>query len=73
MRPDTLLSPSEAAVELGISAAMVRLLQRQGKLNAIRDSRGWRFYRREDVLALAAQRRKARPRRVFPKGLEGQG
>lgn len=67
MESSELLTPSEAGVELGISASAVRLIERQGRLSSVRDARGWRFYRREDVLALAAERRKARPRRVTPR------
>jgi hypothetical protein len=54
---DDLLSPADAAQVLGLSADMVRLLARDGRLpTAARSVRGVRLFRRADVQDLAAIR-----------------
>jgi excisionase family DNA binding protein len=52
-----LLSTADAAKILGLSADMVRLLAREGRLQpAAQTTRGLRLFRREDVEELAAER-----------------
>lgn len=54
---DGLLSSADAARILGLSADMVRLLARSGRLRtAVQSVRGVRLFRRTDVDALAAER-----------------
>lgn len=58
---------SEAAQILGLSADMVRLLDRQGKLTAVRLGNRYRVFVRSHVeqlrIARAARKAKARPTR----------
>ena len=54
--PDDLMTTGEAARALGLSADMVRLLERGGRLPAQRTTNGLRLFRREDVEKLAAER-----------------
>jgi len=51
-----LLTPSEAARVLGVSATAVRLWERLGKLPAQRTQGGYRLFELADVEALARQR-----------------
>jgi len=52
-----LMTAADAARILGLSADMVRLLARDGRLRvAVKSVRGVRLFRREDVEALAAER-----------------
>ncbi len=54
---DDLLTTADAARILGLSADMVRLLAREGRLPAVAETvRGLRLFRQEDVEALAAER-----------------
>jgi excisionase family DNA binding protein len=55
---DDLLTPSEAASVLGISADMVRYLSDNGSLPTLRTIGGRRLFFRRDVTKLAAERRK---------------
>jgi hypothetical protein len=56
-RAEELLSPADAATVLSLSADMVRLLARGGRLPvAARSTRGVRLFRRADVEELAAER-----------------
>lgn len=58
MNGEELLSPIEAAKLLGLSADMVRVLARTGRLlPAVKSTHGARLFRRADVLALLAERR----------------
>lgn len=50
----------EVAQELNCSPANVRLLERSGKLAALKTARGVRLFASEDVRRLAAERRKQR-------------
>jgi len=54
--PDDLMTSGEAARELGLSADMVRWLEREGRLPAQRTTNGFRLFRRGDVERLAAKR-----------------
>lgn len=60
--PDDLMTASDAGRIIGVSADMVRLLARGGKLAYLSTIRGVRLFRRADVDALASRRaRKKRP------------
>lgn len=54
--PDELLTPSDAARVLGLSADSVRALADAGKLPMLRTVSGRRLFRRGDVDQLAADR-----------------
>lgn len=54
--PNDLLTPSEAAKLLGVSADTVRLYADAGKLAALRTQTGRRFFRRSEVERLVAAR-----------------
>ncbi len=54
--PNDLMTPSDAARILGLSADSVRVLSDSGRLPAMRTVSGRRLFRREDVDRLAAQR-----------------
>src|SRR6266852_4730716 len=55
--PQDLISAVDAARILGLSADMVRLLARSGRLpTAVESTRGVRLFRRVDVTKLAAER-----------------
>lgn len=54
--PDDLMTTGEAARVLGLSADMVRWLERDGRLPAQRTTNGIRLFRRGDVERLAADR-----------------
>ncbi|WP_224369026.1 MerR family DNA-binding transcriptional regulator [Hyalangium versicolor] len=56
LNPNQLMTPSEAARLLGLTADMVRVLHRRGQLPAERTETGRRLFRRSDVEALAAER-----------------
>ena len=61
-RPDDLMTAADAARILGLSADMVRLLARKGRLiPAVQSVRGLRMFRRADIEALAEERRRAGP------------
>jgi excisionase family DNA binding protein len=53
-----LLTVGDAAEILGLSADMVRVLHRNGLLQALRTPRGYRLFRRSDVERLARERAK---------------
>jgi hypothetical protein len=60
--PDDLMTASDAGRIIGVSADMVRLLARGGKLAFLSTIRGVRLFRRADVDALVIRRaRKKRP------------
>jgi excisionase family DNA binding protein len=54
--PNDLMTPSDAARILGLSADSVRVLSDSGRLPAMRTVSGRRLFRRSDVDRLAAQR-----------------
>ncbi len=54
--PNDLLTPSDAARVLGLSADSVRVLSDNGRLPAMRTVSGRRLFRRGDVDRLALQR-----------------
>ena len=62
MRDGDLMMPAEAGALLGVSREQVVKLDRQGRLSSVRTSNGVRLFRRRDVEALAAERRKNPPR-----------
>jgi excisionase family DNA binding protein len=55
-----LLTVGDAALLLGLSPDMVRVLHRQGRLQAYRTPRGVRLFKRKDVERLAQERRQLR-------------
>ncbi len=57
--PDDLMTTGEAARVLGLSADMVRWLEREDRLPAQRTTTGLRLFRRGDVEELAAKRTRA--------------
>ena len=59
---DELMTPGDAAPLLGVSVNMVRLLEIKGRLPALRTAGGVRLFRRGDVEALAAERRRNPPK-----------
>lgn len=59
--PEELLTPSDAALVLRVSADTVRNLSDKGVLPARRTMTGRRLFRREDVERLAAERGIGRP------------
>lgn len=65
--PEELMTPSEAARVLGVSADSVRDFSDAGKLPTLRTVSGRRLFRRGDVERLASERadghRKRRPRK----------
>lgn len=61
-KPDELMTPADAAPLLGVSVNMVRLLEIKGRLPALRTAGGVRLFRRGDVEALAAERRRNPPK-----------
>jgi excisionase family DNA binding protein len=54
--PNDLMTPSDAARVLGLSADSVRVLGDSGRLPALRTVSGRRLFRRADVEHLAAER-----------------
>jgi excisionase family DNA binding protein len=54
--PNDLLTPSDAARVLGLSADSVRVLSDNGRLPAMRTVGGRRLFRRADVDKLAVER-----------------
>lgn len=56
--PELLLLTSAVARVLKVDSATVRWLEKTGKLSAQRTTSGTRLFRREDVEALKALRRK---------------
>jgi len=65
-KEDQLMTPADAAPILGISPSMVRVLERRGRLPALRTVSGTRLFWRRDVEALAAERLKPGGRRLPP-------
>ena len=57
--PNDLMTPSDAARILGLSADSVRVLGDTGRLPALRTVSGRRLFRRGDVERLAADRARA--------------
>jgi excisionase family DNA binding protein len=57
--PNDLMTPSDAARVLGLSADSVRVLSDSGRLPAMRTVSGRRLFRRSDVDRLAAERAQA--------------
>jgi excisionase family DNA binding protein len=60
MSEDVYLSPSPAAVILGLSAARVRELVDEGELPALKTGAGARLILRSEVVRLAEKRRQHR-------------
>ena len=58
--PDDLMTASDAARILGVSADMVRLLARGGELAFMSTISGVRLFRRADVDALVSRRERKR-------------
>jgi excisionase family DNA binding protein len=58
--PNDLMTVADAGKILGLSADMVRLLERSGRLCALRTTRGVRLFRRADVDRLAQDRKRDR-------------
>jgi hypothetical protein len=58
--PEDLMTASDAGRIIGVSADMVRLLARGGKLAYLSTIRGVRLFRRADVDALAMRRARTR-------------
>lgn len=58
MDSDFLLTAAAAKV-LQVSSEMVRVLERSGRLKALKTSTGTRLFRREDVVRLAQEREAA--------------
>jgi excisionase family DNA binding protein len=52
------LAPKDAARIVGVSTSRIIQLDREHQLRALRDSGGRRLYRRRDVEAFAAARRR---------------
>ena len=50
------LTVADAALNLGLSVGMVRVLHGNGQLRAFRTPRGYRLFRRADVGRLARRR-----------------
>jgi excisionase family DNA binding protein len=62
--PDELMTPSEAARVLGLSADSVRALSDSGRLPTLKTVSGRRLFRRRDVEKLASDRAgRGKPRR----------
>jgi excisionase family DNA binding protein len=61
----SLLSISEAAERLGLSAAMVRRYYAQGRLSAEKVGKGWAIRRRDVERFAASPRRSGRPAVVY--------
>ena len=57
--PNDLMTPSDAARILGLSADSVRVLGDSGRLPALRTVSGRRLFKRGDVEHLAAERARA--------------
>jgi excisionase family DNA binding protein len=58
---DDLLSVSDAARVLDVTPSTVRMMERLGKLPALRTAGGMRLFQREHVEQLAAERRAGEP------------
>lgn len=58
--PDDLMTVADAAGILGLSVDMVRLLEKSGRLPALRTTGGIRLFRRADVERLAEERKRGR-------------
>ncbi len=54
------LSANDAAKILGVTAQMVRLYERAGKLRALRTAGGMRLFFREEIEAFAKKRKNER-------------
>ena len=59
LRDGDLMTTADAAAVLGLSNEMVTKLRRAGRLPVVRTPSGWCIFLAKDVLALAAERRKA--------------
>ena len=53
---DRPLSQREAARLLGILPASLRRMEERGKITAVRDPRGWRFYKISEVRRVLTDR-----------------
>ncbi|MDP2601318.1 MAG: MerR family transcriptional regulator [Deltaproteobacteria bacterium] len=56
--------PCEAAKIIGITPDGVRVMERTGRLPALKTADGWRIFRRSDVEQAAEQRAARKARRV---------
>ena len=63
------LLAGDAAKRLGLSADMVRVLERRGKLRALRTPAGVRLFHASDIEVLAEKRRRDRDVREAAKGI----
>jgi excisionase family DNA binding protein len=72
--PNDLLTPSDAARVLGLSADSVRVLSDNGRLPAMRTVGGRRLFRRADVDKLAVERagHVSQPVRAAPEAKAGE-
>lgn len=66
--PEELLTPTDAAHVLNLSADTVRALCDRGELPALRTMGGRRLFRRVDVERLASRRQQAHALRPGPAG-----
>jgi excisionase family DNA binding protein len=66
--PNDLMTPSDAARVLGLSADSVRVLSDSGRLPAMRTVSGRRLFRRGDVDRLAAERAQHTAAAIAAKG-----
>ncbi len=63
MTDERWLSVRDAAKRLDVVPETVRLLERQGRLKAIRTPGGWRLFREADVEAFIEARKRRREQR----------
>ncbi len=65
-----LVTVGEAAARLGVDPTTLRRWERRGLVRPLRDYRGWRFYRPEDVERLRKWREPTAPYRAVqaPRG-----
>ena len=70
--PDDLMTPSDAARVLGLSADSVRVLSDSGRLPAMRTISGRRLFRRSDVDRLAAERAQIAASAASKEALDGR-
>lgn len=58
---DLLMTPTEAAHHLGLSADAVRAMADTGRLPVLRTATGRRLFRKRDIVALALRRARMTP------------
>jgi len=59
-----LVTVGEAAQQLGVDPTTLRRWEKRGRVRPLRDYRGWRFYRPEDIERLRRWREPRPPRSV---------